>query len=67
MDEIITLSYGSGGKKTSNLIEQIILPALSCDELNKLSDGAELELSSNKVVFSTDSFVVSPYFSQEEI
>ncbi|MCX7951278.1 MAG: hydrogenase expression/formation protein HypE [Clostridiales bacterium] len=62
MDDIITLSYGSGGKKTSLLIENIILPALSCDELNKLSDGALLELSLNKIAFSTDSFVVSPYF-----
>ncbi|MBZ4662352.1 MAG: hypE [Caloramator sp.] len=62
MDDIITLSYGSGGKKTSHLIEDIILPSLSCDELNKLSDGAVLDVFSNKIAFSTDSFVVSPYF-----
>ncbi|CDF58156.1 hydrogenase expression/formation protein HypE [Thermobrachium celere] len=62
MDEIITLSYGSGGKKTSQLIENLILPAFACNELNALSDGAILELDSNKFVFSTDSFVVSPYF-----
>lgn len=62
MDDIITLSYGSGGKKTSSLIENIILPALSCDQLNSLSDGAVLECRSEKIVFSTDSFVISPYF-----
>lgn len=62
MDEIITLSYGSGGKKTSQLIEEIIIPQLSNKELNTLSDGAILEVQSNKLAFSTDSFVVSPYF-----
>lgn len=62
MDEIITLSYGSGGKKTSQLIEEIILPPLANKELNLLSDGAILEIQSNKLAFSTDSFVVSPYF-----
>lgn len=62
MEEIITLSYGSGGKKTSQLIEEIILPPLANKELNLLSDGAILEIQNNKLAFSTDSFVVSPYF-----
>lgn len=61
MDDIITLDYGSGGKKTSELIEQIILPAFSNSELSKLSDGAILK-AGEKIVFSTDSFVVSPLF-----
>ena len=60
MDEIITLDYGSGGKKTSALIDEIIVPALSNAELSELSDGAVLG-GAEKLVFSTDSFVVSPY------
>jgi hydrogenase expression/formation protein HypE len=63
MDDIITLDYGSGGKKTSELIEQILLPAFSNNELSKLSDGAILNAVEN-IVFSTDSFVVSPIFFQ---
>ena len=42
MDEIITLDYGSGGKKTARLIENSILPALSNPALNALTDGAIL-------------------------
>lgn len=60
-DEIITLAYGSGGKKTSELIDGILVPAFSNPELEKLSDGALL-CSEEKIVFSTDSFVISPYF-----
>lgn len=61
MDDIITLAYGSGGRKTSQLIEEILLPAFNNNELSKLGDGAILN-GSNKLVFSTDSFVVNPYF-----
>ena len=61
MDEIITLDYGSGGGKTSRLIEQMILPAMNSTELNRLGDGAILP-GAGELVFSTDSFVVSPVF-----
>ena len=58
MDELITLDYGSGGKKTSRLIENIILPVMESPELNELGDGAIL----GDIVFSTDSFVIDPIF-----
>ncbi|EYE88381.1 hypothetical protein Q428_08255 [Fervidicella metallireducens AeB] len=61
MDDIITLAYGSGGRKTSQLIDEIILPAFDNYQLSKLSDGAILN-GNEKLVFSTDSFVVSPLF-----
>ena len=61
MDEIITLDYGSGGKKTSRLIEEKILPALDNPALRQLGDGAVLP-GGEQLVFSTDSFVVSPLF-----
>ncbi|HJD42982.1 MAG TPA: hydrogenase expression/formation protein HypE [Candidatus Mediterraneibacter quadrami] len=60
MDEKITLDYGSGGLKTSELIESILLPAFKNDALSRLGDGAVLP-GSDKLVFSTDSFVVSPW------
>ena len=59
MDEIITLDYGSGGKKTSRLIESEILSRFSNPALGELGDGAILP-GAEKIVFSTDSFVVSP-------
>ncbi len=61
MDEIITLDYGSGGKKTSRLIEESILPALDNPALRQLADGAIVP-GGERLVFSTDSFVVSPLF-----
>ena len=61
MDEIITLDYGSGGKKTARLIEQMIVPAMDNPMLSELGDGAVLP-GGEQLVFSTDSFVVSPRF-----
>ena len=61
MEEMVTLDYGGGGKKTSSLIEEYIVPALRNEALEELDDGALVE-GSGKLVFSTDSFVVNPYF-----
>ena len=59
-EEIITLDYGSGGEKTSKLIESILVPAFSNPALNDLGDGAVLA-GGETLIFSTDSFVVSPW------
>ena len=61
MDEIISLDYGSCGKKTARLIEKLILPRLDNPALRELGDGAIVS-GGEKLVFSTDSFVVSPLF-----
>lgn len=60
MDERITLDYGSGGQKTADLIDSLLLPALSNPALDDLGDGAVLA-GSDRLVFSSDSFVVSPW------
>lgn len=57
MDDVITLDYGSGGRKTSSLIDEIIVPAFHNEALGALGDGAVLE---GNLAFSTDSFVVTP-------
>lgn len=61
MDQVITLDYGSGGRKTSRLIDELIVPMLQNEALSRLNDGAVLQ-GHEKLVFSTDSFVVSPRF-----
>ncbi len=61
MEEIITLDYGSGGKKTSRLIEQVLVPAFSNPALDSLGDSAVVA-GSERLAFSTDSFVVDPIF-----
>ena len=60
MDTHITLDHGSGGSKTSELIGSILLPAFKNPALDQLGDGAVLE-GASRLVFSTDSFVVSPW------
>lgn len=60
MEEKITLDYGSGGAKTADLIESMLVPAFDNPALTQLGDGAVLE-GSDFLVFSTDSFVVSPW------
>ncbi len=61
MEEIITLDYGSGGKKTARLIEELLVPAFSNPALDALGDGALVD-GAQKLAFSTDSFVVDPIF-----
>lgn len=56
------MAYGSGGKKTSELIENILVPAFSNDQLDRLNDGAYINNNCSKLVFSTDSFVIKPVF-----
>lgn len=61
MKEIVTLDHGSGGLRTSELIEQVLLPAYGNTVLNELGDGAVLPALGGQPVFSTDSFVVTPW------
>lgn len=60
MNERITLDYGSGGLKTAELIDNILLPAFDNPALSSLGDGALLA-GNRQLVFSTDSFVVTPW------
>jgi len=57
----IDLSYGSGGKQTSNLINDIFLKHFNNKILNKLEDSAVLNIT-GKIAYTTDSFVVTPLF-----
>ena len=49
-DDIITLDYGSGGKKTSKLIETMVLPAMDNPYLSELGDGAVLPGSAQVLI-----------------
>jgi hydrogenase expression/formation protein HypE len=58
----IVLAHGSGGKLTRQLIEKIVLPQFHNELLEPLHDGAIFSLGSERLAFTTDSFVVSPIF-----
>ncbi|HMO59438.1 MAG TPA: hydrogenase expression/formation protein HypE [Roseiflexaceae bacterium] len=57
----ITLSHGSGGKASHNLIEGIFAPAFTNPLLDRMDDAASFAVS-GELAFTTDSYVVSPLF-----
>ena len=57
----IDMSYGSGGKQTGNLINEVFLKHFNNKTLNKLEDAAVLNIG-GKIAYTTDSFVVTPLF-----
>lgn len=68
-DEHITLSHGSGGKATHNLIEGMFASAFSNPLLDRMDDAAVLSFNypaqdgkSLQLAFTTDTYVVNPLF-----
>lgn len=66
-DEKITLSHGSGGKSTHNLIEGVFAPAFSNPLLDAMDDAATFNLQNGsglnqRLAFTTDTYVVNPLF-----
>lgn len=57
----ITLSHGSGGKATNELIQSIFAKHFSNPVLNLMEDSAVVD-GSKKIAITTDSFVVTPLF-----
>ncbi|MBR2942527.1 MAG: hydrogenase expression/formation protein HypE [Clostridia bacterium] len=61
MEGFVTMDHGSGGVKTSELIDTLLKPAFANAALDALGDGALLPMpAGRKLAFSTDSFVVQP-------
>src|SRR5256884_5525424 len=63
-DEKITLSHGSGGKATHNLIEGVFAPAFSNPLPDPMDDAATFSINGTgqRLAFTTDTYVVSPLF-----
>ncbi|HWT76348.1 MAG TPA: hydrogenase expression/formation protein HypE [Mobilitalea sp.] len=57
----IDMSYGSGGKQTSHLINEVFLKHFNNRILSRMEDSAVLNVS-GKIAYTTDSFVVTPMF-----
>src|SRR5437868_14422807 len=60
----VLLGHGSGGQLTNDLIRRVFVPAFNNAVLSALEDQATLELarSTQRIAFTTDSFVVRPIF-----
>lgn len=59
-EEVIMLKHGEGARATRKLITDRILTRFGNEHLNQLSDATHLNVSSDRIAFSTDSYVVSP-------
>ncbi|WZL72497.1 hydrogenase expression/formation protein HypE [Clostridiaceae bacterium 35-E11] len=59
---IITLSHGSGGKMTHNLIEDLFYKYFHNDILLQKNDASILPKVKGKIAVTTDSFVINPIF-----
>ncbi len=61
-DGHITLSHGSGGKATHDLIDGLIAPAFANPLLDPQEEAAVFATAAGRLAFTTDSYVVSPLF-----
>ena len=58
----VTLAHGEGARLTRNLIAEHILPRFANSALGPLGDAAFVDVPSNRLAVTADSFVVSPLF-----
>lgn len=58
----VLLAHGEGARLTRQLIRNLLASAFDNEFLRPLGDGAVLPAMNGRLVFSTDSYVVSPLF-----
>ncbi len=58
--ERVQLGHGSGGKQTAKLVRDIFLAHFSNATLDKQTDAAVVNVPSDSIAVSTDTFVVKP-------
>lgn len=56
------MAHGAGGRLSRELTERIFMPRLQNPVLAALDDQAKLHLDSGDIAFTTDTFVVTPFF-----
>jgi hydrogenase expression/formation protein HypE len=61
-NDLILLGHGSGGRLSHQLLEDLIIPALSNTAPSGQNDAALLEPVAGRLAYTTDSFVVDPIF-----
>lgn len=61
-DDLILLGHGSGGRLSHQLLDEVILPAVSGSSPADQNDAALLDFPPGKLVYTTDSYVVDPLF-----
>ncbi|MFO7984133.1 MAG: hydrogenase expression/formation protein HypE [Desulfuromonadales bacterium] len=60
--DIILLGHGSGGTLSHQLLDEIIIPALSDVARRDQNDSAIIDHDGDRLAYTTDSYVVDPVF-----
>ena len=60
MSNTVTLAHGAGGKQTAELIDQVFKAHFANPQFTA-DDAAVLQIGAEKLAFTTDGFIVSPY------
>jgi len=60
MENTVTLAHGAGGEQTSELIDRVFKAHFSNPDLTS-DDAAVLSVGKEKIAFTTDGFIVSPF------
>ena len=58
----IVMGHGGGGKLSSELIEHLFVPAFNDGAAVELHDAATVPVTTGRLAFATDSYVVRPLF-----
>ena len=60
--DLILLGHGSGGRLSHQLLDELIIPALSGVAPAGQNDAALLDTAAGRLAYTTDSYVVDPIF-----
>jgi len=60
--DLILLGHGSGGRLSHQLLDELIIPALSGIGQSEQNDAVLLQCAGGKLAYTTDSYVVQPVF-----
>jgi len=65
--EQIVMAHGGGGRMMQQLIDNVIQPVFDNEILNQKHDSAVVDINGSKIAFTTDSMLLTLYFSLVEI
>jgi len=60
--ERIVMAHGGGGRLMQQLLDEVVQPIFNNSILEQKNDSAVLPINSEKIAFTTDSYVVKPLF-----
>jgi hydrogenase expression/formation protein HypE len=60
MDNMITLNHGAGGETMRRFIQTLFIESFSNPLLDTLADAAMLDVPTQRLAFTTDSYVIKP-------